>query len=241
MSEKIRVTMYNEYLEELQDANCAKVYPKGLHGAIGDYLSKNPEIEFTAVTMEMPNCGITDELLNNTDVLLWWGHGHHGEVPDEIAYKVQRRVLNGMGFVPLHSAHMSKPFMRLMGTSCRLHWCDDEKEVMWTVIPSHPIAKDIPEYFVLDSEEMYGEPFGIPNPDEIVFIGWFNHGNVFRSGVTFRRGNGKIFYFQPGHNSNPGYYNPYVLKIIENAVYWAKPEFIVPPSEDFFGKDKIQL
>ncbi|MCL2771800.1 MAG: ThuA domain-containing protein [Oscillospiraceae bacterium] len=241
MSEKIRVTMYNEYLEELHDANCAKVYPKGLHGAIGDYLAKNPEIEFTAVTMEMPNCGFTDELLNNTDVLLWWGHGHHGEVPDEVANKVQRRVLNGMGFVPLHSAHMSKPFMRLMGTSCRLHWCDDEKEVMWTVTPSHPIAKDVPEYFVIDSEEMYGEPFGIPNPDEVVFIGWFNHGSVFRSGVTFRRGNGKIFYFQPGHNSNPGYYNPHVLKIIENAIYWAKPDFIVPNREDYFGKDVIKI
>jgi trehalose utilization protein len=232
--------MYNEYLEEKQGA-AKEMYPNGLHGAIGDYFAKNPDIEFTAVTMEMPDCGITDELLDNTDVLFWWGHGYHGKVPDEAAQRVKRRVLKGMGFIPLHSAHMSKPFMSLMGTSCRLHWCEDQKQVMWNIMQSHPIAKDVPEYFELESEEMYGEPFGIPTPDEIIFIGWFNHGNVFRSGVTFRRGNGKIFYFQPGHNTNPSYYNPHVLKIIENAVYWAKPDYVADMSKDFFGPDVIKL
>jgi trehalose utilization protein len=232
--------MYNEYLEEKQGA-AKEMYPNGLHGAVGDYFAKNPDIEFTAVTMEMPDCGITDELLDNTDVLLWWGHGHHGKVPDEVAQRVKRRVLKGMGFIPLHSAHMSKPFMSLMGTGCRLHWCEDQKQVMWNIMQSHPIAKDVPEYFELESEEMYGEPFGIPTPDEIIFLGWFNHGNVFRSGVTFRRGNGKIFYFQPGHNTNPSYYNPHVLKIIENAVYWAKPDYIAEKSEDFFAADKIKM
>jgi len=241
MSAKIRVTIYNEYIEEKRDPAAVKIYPNGMHNAIKNFLDKNPDLEATAVTMELPDCGLTKELLDNTDVLLWWGHGYHGDVSDEVTRRVQRRVLNGMGFIPLHSSHMSKPFLALMGTSCRLHWCDDHQEVMWTVTPGHPIAKDIPEYFVLDSEEMYGEPFGIPNPDEVVFIGWFNHGNVFRSGVTFRRGNGKIFYFQPGHQSNPSYNNPHVLKIIENAVIWAKPEYPAGEFTDYMAPDAIKL
>ena len=240
MAEKIKVTIYNEYIEEMKDPAAVKIYPTGMHNAIKNYLDKNPNLEVTAVTMEMPDCGLTKELLDKTDVLLWWGHGHHGDVSDEVVKRVKRRVLEGMGFIPLHSAHMSKPFTALMGTSCRLHWCDDHKEVMWTVIPGHPIAKDVPEYFVLESEEMYGEPFGIPNPDEVVFIGWFNHGNVFRSGVTFKRGNGKIFYFQPGHQSNPSYNNPHVLKIIENAIIWAKADYIPAPFTDYMAPDAIK-
>jgi len=241
MSEKIKVTIYNEYIEEKKDPAAVKNYPDGMHNTIKDFLDKNPNLEVTAVTMELPDCGLTRELLDGTDVLLWWGHGHHGDISNEITRRVKNRVLDGMGFIPLHSAHMSKPFLALMGTSCRLHWCDDHKEVMWTVTPGHPIAKDVPEYFVLESEEMYGEPFGIPNPDEVVFIGWFNHGNVFRSGVTFRRGNGKIFYFQPGHPSNPSYNNPHVLKIIENAVIWAKPDYPAGEFTDYMAPDAIKL
>lgn len=241
MSEKIKVTFYNEYIEEMKDPAAVKVYPNGMHNTIKEALEKNPDFEVTTVTMLMPDCGLTQELLDNTDVLLWWGHGHHGDVSDAAARRVKLRVLDGMGFIPLHSAHMSKPFMSLMGTSCRLHWCDDQKEVMWTVIPSHPIAKGVPEYFVLDSEEMYGEPFGIPNPDEVVFIGWFNHGSVFRSGVTYKRGNGKIFYFQPGHQSNTSFHNPHVQRILENAIYWAKSDFPVVQQEDYFAADTIKL
>jgi len=235
----IRVTFYNEYLEERDWEGARKIYPKGQHGAIGDYLDKNPEIEYTAVTMEMPDCGLTEELLNNTDVLLWWGHGYHGQVPDEVSERVKQRVLQGMGFIPLHSAHISKPFRALMGTSGRLHWCEDCHEVLWTVNQAHPIANGVPEYFEFD-DEMYGEPFDVPEPDETIFIGWFNTGNVFRSGITYRRGNGKIFYFQPGHNTNPVYHNTHILKIIENAIYWAKPDFDYPPrSDDFFAADTI--
>ena len=241
MSEKIKVTIYNEYIEEKKDQAAVKHYPNGMHNTIKDFLSENSDLEVTTVTMELPDCGLTDELLNNTDVLLWWGPGHHGDISDEVTNRVKRRVLSGMGFVPLHSSHMSKPFHALMGTGCRLHWCDDHKEILWTVIPAHPIARDVPEYFIIDSEEMYGEPFGIPNPDEVVFIGWFNHGNVFRSGVTFRRGNGKIFYFQPGHPSNGAYLNPHVQKIITNAVYWAKADFIPAPIKDYFPEDTIKL
>jgi len=242
MSEKIKVTIFNEYIEEKEDPASVRMYPDGMHNTIKAALSKNPDFEITTVTQELPDCGMTDELLNNTDVLLWWGHGYHGDVSDEVTEKVRVKVLQGMGFIPLHSAHYSKPFKALMGTDCLLLWCDDHKEIMWTVMPSHPIAKDIPDYFILESEEMYGEPFGIPNPDEVVFMSWFNHGNVFRSGVTFRRGNGKIFYFQPGHPTNPSYHNKYVQKIIENAIYWAKPDLRVSaPRREHFPIGTIEL
>ena len=241
MSNKIKVTIYNEYAHEKTNPAAIKHYPDGMHVTIKNFLSVNPDFEITTVTLDLPDCGLTEELLNNTDVLVWWGHMCHGQVSDEVTNRVKKRVLNGMGFVPLHSSHASKPFMALMGTTCGLHWSDDHKEVVWTVNPSHPIVKDIPEYFIIDEEEMYGEPFGIPNPDEVVFIGWFNHGNVFRSGVTFKRGNGKIFYFQPGHESNPTYHNKYVQKVIENAIYWAKPDFKVIPLNEYFAIDTIKL
>ena len=240
-SSKIRVTIYNENEHEKHEGKPREYYPNGMHNTIKDYLDKNPEFYVTAVTLDMPECGLTDELLNNTDVLIWWGHIRHGDVSDEVANRVKRHVLDGMGFIPLHSSHYSKPFRSLMGTDCNLHWCEDQKEVIWTVTPSHRIAKGIPEYFVLEEEEMYGEPFSIPNPDEVVFMSWFNHGNVFRSGVTYRRGHGKIFYFRPGHEANPSYHNEYVLKVIENAVYWAKSDATPPPHKDFFSMDSIKI
>ena len=225
----IRVTIYNEYVGEKNKEQARALYPDGLHMAIKAYLDKNPDMEVTTVTFEMPECGLTEELLNNTDVLIWWGHGRHEGVPDEAVARVVKRVWNGMGFIPLHSSHMSKPFRALMGTSCRLRWCEGQKEILWTVLPAHPIAKGIPEYIELEAEEMYGEPFWVPAPEEVVFMGWFNNGNVFRSGMTYRRNNGRIFYFQPGHETNPSFNNPHILKIIENAVYWANTGFALKP------------
>jgi len=241
MADKIKVVIYSEYFHERRGGRPAELYPNGMHSTIKDYLDKNPELDVSTVIIDMPDCGLTEELLKETDVLLWWGHMRHQDVSDEVVERVKRRILNGMGFIPLHSAHYSKIFRSLMGTRCTLHWSDDHKEIIWTVIPSHPIAKDIPEYFILGDEEMYGEPFEIPNPDEVVFMSWFNHGNVFRSGVTFRRGNGKIFYFQPGHESNPSYHNQYVLKIIENAIYWAKPDVTPAPRKDHFPIGTIKV
>ena len=130
---------------------------------------------------------------------------------------------SGMGFIPLHSSHFALPFKRLMGTSCTLLWRDDNRERLWCSAPAHPIAAGIPAHFELANEEMYGEFFDIPNPDDVVFIGWFSGGEVFRSGVTFHRGLGKIFYFQPGHETCPTYHDPVIRQVIKNAVNWAKP------------------
>ena len=218
----INVLVWNEFRHEKEMENVRALYPDGIHEYIANFL-RSDEINVKTAYLDMPECGLTDDVLKDTDVLIWWAHCHHDEVPDEVAKRVQEYVLKGMGLIVLHSGHLCKPFKLLMGTSCTLRWRDDNKERLWCSKPSHPIAKGIPEHFELDVEEMYGEFFDIPNPDDTVFIGWFDGGEVFRSGCTFTRGYGKIFYFQPGHETNPTYHNPIIQKIIKNAVEWAAP------------------
>ncbi len=224
----IKVTVWNEYYHEKTEERVAKIYPNGIHGAIAEFL-KCDDISVRTATLEDPECGLTEEVLKDTDVLIWWGHLRHGDVPDEIVERIKANVLMGMGFIALHSAHHSKPFKALMGTSCNLTWREDgDLERVWTINPAHPIAQGVGRYFELDGVETYGEPFGIPNPDEVVFMGWYEGGEVFRSGVTFHRENGKIFYFQPGHETFPIFYNETVQTIIRNAVRWAAPVYRSP-------------
>ena len=218
----IRVTVWNENIHDKKDEVKA-VYPEGIHGAVAACLKELDGVKVHIATLDQPECGLPDEVLNNTDVLIWWGHMAHDKVPDELARKVQEHVNRGMGFIGLHSAHLSKPFRFLMGTSCTLRWRDGEYERVWCINPGHPIAEGIPPFFELECEEMYGEFFDIPTPDALVFIGWFKGGEVFRSGCCFNRGYGKIFYFQPGHETYPTYYNKDVQKVIINAVKWANP------------------
>ena len=220
----IKVTVWNEYYHEKVDENVAKLYPCGIHNAIAEFLRQDDEVIVRTVSLDDPECGLSEDVLDDTDVLIWWSHLLHDKVPDEIAQRVKTHVLKGMGFIPLHSSHFCKPFIALMGTACTLRWRDDDRERVWCVDPGHPIANGIPEYFELEREEMYGEHFDIPAPDELIFLGWFKGGEVFRSGCTFKRGYGKIFYFQPGHEEYPTYYNEYVQKIIKNAVHWAAPQ-----------------
>ena len=219
----LRVTVWHEYRHEKQDEHIASVYPEGIHGALAKGLAPYG-FDIKTATLDEPEHGLTQEVLDNTDVLTWWGHMAHGEVQDEIVDRVQERVLNGMGLIVLHSGHLSKPFRRLMGTGCMLKWREaDEKERIWVVDPSHPICDGLPEYIELPQAEMYGEHFDIPAPDTLVFISWFEGGEVFRSGCCFQRGQGKIFYFRPGHETYPIFHMPVVHKVIANAVNWAKP------------------
>ncbi|MBQ8742100.1 MAG: ThuA domain-containing protein [Clostridia bacterium] len=221
----IRVTVWNEFFHEQHDETTKKVYPEGIHKAIAAFLGKEEDITVKTVVLDDENCGITEELLNETDVLLWWGHVRHNDVPDSVVDLVQHAVLKGMGIIFLHSGHHSKPFRRLMGTTANLCWREtNDLERVWVVKPYHPIAQGLPRYFDLNGEETYGEPFDIPEPDELVFIGWFSGGEVFRAGCCYRRGNGKIFYFQPGHETFPTYYNENVQTVLKNAVRWAKPD-----------------
>ncbi|WP_274365040.1 ThuA domain-containing protein [Paenibacillus thermotolerans] len=221
----IHVTIWNEYRHELKNPEVAAVYPEGMHTAIKKGIAQEGFVIRTA-TLDEPEHGLTEEVLNGTDVLIWWGHIAHHEVSDEIVNRVYRRVLDGMGLIVLHSGHASKIFGKLMGTETgRLKWREaDEKERMWVVAPAHPITEGIGEYIELEREEMYGEHFDVPAPDELVLVSWFEGGEVFRSGMTFTRSKGKIFYFRPGHETYPTYYHKDVLKVIGNAVKWAAPK-----------------
>lgn len=218
----MKVTVWNEFRHEKKEPAIQELYPGGIHEYVASFL-RDDEIEVRCATLDDADCGLSDAVLDDTDVLIWWGHIAHHEVPDAVVDRVQRHIQSGMGLIALHSAHFSKIFRRMMGTTCSLKWRDGARERIWTILPNHPIAEGVDETFVLDPEEMYGEAFDIPTPDEVVFLGWFNGGEVFRSGCTWTRGHGKIFYFQPGHESNPSFQNENVQKIIKNAVKWACP------------------
>jgi trehalose utilization protein len=223
-TQNITVTVWNEYGEAQRAPGVTSVYPQGLHETIAEFLNKEPGMCAKTAVLADSEHGLSEAALDSTDVLIWWGHVYHDKVEDTIVRRVVDRVLRGMGILFLHSAHKSKPFMELLGASGRLSWREaNEKTRIWTAAPGHPIAGGIPENFVLDHEEMYGEPFGIPEPQHTVFISWFQGGNVFRSGVTFQKEYGKVFYFQPGHETNPTYHHKIVQRIIINAVKWAKP------------------
>jgi len=221
--DKIRILVWNEYIHEKKDKAVQKVYGKeGIHGAIAKHLSKFPEFDVKTATLDDSEQGLSEKALKNTDVLLWWGHAGHDKVKDEYVDRIQKRVLDGMGMIFLHSAHFSKPFKRLLGTSCGLTWREaGEKELVWVVNPYHPITQGLEPVMEIEHEEMYGEVFDVPNPDDVIFISWFQGGEVFRSGMTWHRGRGKIFYFRPGHETFPTYFNEEVLKVIENACRWA--------------------
>jgi trehalose utilization protein len=224
---QINVTIWNEFRHEQKNAEIKKLYPLGMHHAIADHLKKAQDLNVTTATLDQPEHGLTDAVLNNTDVMLWWGHMAHGEVKDAIVDKVHQRVLSGMGLIVLHSGHFSKIFRKLMGTNCSLKWREvGEKERLWNIAPGHPITAGLDEYFELPHTEMYGERFDIPEPDKLIFITWYAGGEVFRSGCVWERGNGKIFYFAPGHESLPIYHDKNVLTIIENAVRWARPQIM---------------
>jgi trehalose utilization protein len=217
----MNILIYNEFIHENESESIKSIYPNGIHRAIADAVGSNNNVK--VLTIHDVNEKLNEDLLDETDVLIWWAHINHDKVSDSVSGLVRNAVLKGMGFIALHSAHKSKPFMALMGTSCNLRWRENERERLWVTSPIHPIAKGLPEYFELPQEEMYGEFFDIPKPDDVVFTGWFAGGEVFRSGCTFTRGYGRIFYFQPGHEEYPIYYNENIIRVLQNAVNWAAP------------------
>jgi trehalose utilization protein len=225
MAKKISVTVWGENVHERKNAIVRQIYPDGMHNCIADGLREDRQLEVRTATLQQPQHGLTKSVLAETDVLVWWGHAAHGKVADKIVERVVSRVWEGMGLIALHSAHYSKVFKHLMGTSCSLTWREaGERERLWVCNPGHPIAGGIDRCFEIENTEMYGEPFAVPTPDENVFVSWFEGGEVFRSGCTWKRGNGKVFYFRPGHETYPIYFHPVVRQVLRNAVHWAAPE-----------------
>jgi trehalose utilization protein len=226
----VRVTVWNEFRQERSDPPVRAAYPDGIHAAIAAGLREHADLEVRTATLDEPDAGIPDEVLAATDVLTWWGHAAHGEVPDAVVDRVHTRVLDGMGLVVLHSGHHSRIFKRLMGTSCDLKWREDgRRERLWVVDPSHPITEGLDDSIVLPEEEMYGEHFDVPAPDELVLVSWFEGGEVFRSGCTWRRGRGRVVYLRPGHETHPTYFDQGMRRLIANAVRWAGAPHGAPP------------
>ena len=221
--DRIRVTVWGENRHERTEEHVARIYPDGMHETIAAGIRENLDAEVRTATLDDPEHGLSEEVLAATDVLTWWGHAAHAEVADEVVERVHRHVLSGMGLVVLHSGHWSKIFTRLMGTTCTLRWRNEhDRELVWTVDPTHPIAQGVPHPIVIDEDEMYGEYFDVPAPDELIFISSFSGGEVFRSGCTWRRGHGRIFYFKPGDQAYPVYHHRDVRKVIANGVRWAR-------------------
>ena len=221
----LRVTVWNEYVHERREDSVKRIYPAGMHAPIAEGIRRELGdcVSVRTATLDEPEHGLTDAVLSETDALTWWGHAAHDLVEDSVVDRIHARVLDGMGLLVLHSGHMSKIFRRLMGTSCTLRWRSDpggEREVIWTVNPSHPVATGVPQPIVIEHQEMYGEFFDIPPPDELVFISSFAGGEVFRGGCAFHRGAGRVFYFSPGDQEFPVYHHRDVQRVIANAVAW---------------------
>lgn len=227
MNSPIRVTVWNEFRHEKKNERVKALYPDGMHAVIAGHLNKQSGITARTATLDEPEHGLTQDVVDNTDVMIWWGHVAHKEVSDAVVDRVQKRVLEGMGLIVLHSGHFSKIFKRMMGTNCSLKWREfAEKERLWNLEPSHPITEGIGEYIELPNTEMYGERFDIPTPDKLIFVSWFEGGEVFRSGCVWERGHGRIFYFRPGHETYPIYHNEQIMRVITNAARWAAPRII---------------
>ncbi len=218
----IKAVVWGENVHEQTNETVRGIYPDGIHGCIAAALNAADGISATTATLQEEEHGLPASRLAETDVLLWWGHAAHGKVQDEIVERVAEQIWAGMGLIVLHSGHFSKIFKRVMGTPCNLKWREaGERERLWVINPRHPIAQGLPPSFELENEEMYGEPFGVPEPMETVFVSWFQGGEVFRSGLTYRRGAGKVFYFQPGHETYPTYHDATIQQVLVNAVRWA--------------------
>lgn len=225
-----------------------EIYPNSINGAVAEGLNKlgNGGIVAKTANLDDPEQGVTDAALAETDVLVWWGHMHHGKVTDETAARVVERVHHhGLGFVALHSAHYSKTFKGILNCTGHLKggWRENdppEAEEITVCAPRHPIAKGI-EDFTLEHEEMYGAPFDVPPALEVIFQSHFPlDGKTFPSGLVWTVGDGKdvnftsgpgkgvgegfgaarVFYFRPGHETIPTYFHPVVRQVIYNGVLW---------------------
>ena len=222
---KLRVTVWSEGLDPIIEPKAVACYPNDINTAIGEFLAANEDLEVALHSLNEAGNGLSQEILDNTDVLVWWSHLYNDQLSDEAAARVVNAVLDGMGLVLLHSSLHSKPARMLLGKcSNRGKYREvGERERVWLVNRSHPVAQGLPrEYIEVENTEMYGEPYGIPEPEDLVFISWFEGGEVLRSGVSWHRGAGRIIFFAPGHEEFPVYYSPEIQTVVTNAVRWVR-------------------
>ncbi len=219
----VRVLVWGENIHDQRDDEVRRVYPRTMHETIAAGLRRElgPGAVVSTATFQDPQHGCPPARLADTDVLLWWGHVAHDDVNDAVVDELHSAVLSGMGLIVLHSGHLSKLFRRLLGTTCTLRVREaTDRELVWTVAPSHPISAGVPHPLIIQSDEMYGEFFDVPEPEKLIFLSTFSGGEVIRSGMCWTRGRGRIFYFSPGHETHPVYHHPDVQKILANAVRW---------------------
>ncbi|SBW17111.1 ThuA domain-containing protein [Protofrankia symbiont of Coriaria ruscifolia] len=221
----LRVLVWGENKQD-QEEEVRQVYPLTMHETIAAALRRllGERARVETATLQEPEHGLPPARVAEIDVLLWWGHVAHNMIADEVVDRLQHRVQQGMGLIVLHSGHLSKIFRRLMGTNCHLRWREGgDREILWPVMPDHPILRGISRPIVLSRHEMYGEPFNVPAPESLLFISNFSGGEVIRSGMCWTRGQGRIFYFSPGHETHPVYHHPAIQRVLANAVQWCAP------------------
>ena len=274
IAKTIRVVVWDERQPRQKEA-----YENFLGNEIARYLEKQSGLSVQSVALDDPEQGLSDTILDNCDVLIWWGHQRQSEVLPETGRKIVNKILSGsIAFIPLHSAHWATPFVEAMNEITRRHaeqlvkstqqeityvappkqytvpkydtritpytivrkfpdgkekfevhlpFCcfpayrnDGKPSLVKVLKTGHPIANGLPDEFELPQTEMYDEPFHVPPPDEVIFEERWATGEWFRSGMVWRLGKGRIFYFRPGHETFPVYKQELALKIINNAVRW---------------------
>jgi len=214
---KLRVLLWSERTEPVE------IYPTGINGALADYLNKQDGIEAKTAQLSDPEAGLGEAALANADVLIWFGHKKHKDVPDEIVERVVRHIRErGLGFIALHSAHYSKPLKVALQASGS--WSDYQNrgwaEQVWVVSPNHPLAKGLKD-FTLPKEEIYTEPFDVPAPEAVILEATWPSGHRTRECMVWTLGKGRFVYLRPGHEEYPTFFIPEMQRLISNAVLWA--------------------
>jgi len=214
---KIRVLLWSEQTEPKD------VYPKGINGALADYLRQFSDIEVKTASLSDPDAGLSEAVLAKTDVLIWFGHRRHAEVPDEAVDRILRHVRErGMGFFGLHSTHYSKVIKRLLNAtgSWSSYVNHGKPEQMWVVLPGHPIAKGVSD-FTIPQTEIYTEPFDVPLPEAVIVEGTWESGHRSRDVMTWTIGKGRVVYIRAGHETYPIFFMPQMQRLVSNAVRYA--------------------
>ncbi len=214
---KVRVLLWSEQTEPRE------LYPTGISGALAEHLNQQKGFEAKTAQLTDAESGLPEAALAQTDVLVWFGHKKHGEVPDEIVDRVVKHIRErGMGFVGLHSTHFSKVLKKALGATGA--WSSYKKlgqpEQMWVVSPKHPIAKGVTD-FAIPKEEIYTEPFEVPEPEAVIVEGTWPSGHRNREVMVWTLDKGRFVYIRAGHEEYPIYFMPPMQTLVRNSILWA--------------------